>query len=134
MSLISTFGGVYCDIDPAIEALLKKTGYRLIVDADIIERANRSFTSPKAKLAKVFSADNLAFNRFTHERNYYIAQLKLILAQQLIVDDGYLINGFAGQLIPRRISHNLRVIMEWDSQISMKHSEWLNHGLTKSMM
>ena len=111
MTLISTFSGVYCNIDPVLAALSKRTRYRKILDADIIAEAHQAFDTPKAKLEMAFSSDHSAFNRFTHEREYCIAQIKYAVARQVLEAGGLLIHGFAGQLISKKIDHNLRVCL-----------------------
>jgi CheY-like chemotaxis protein len=50
------------------------------------------------------------FNKFTHEKQRSIAFLKLALAE-LIPDDNVLVTCFCGQLIPKTVSHSLRVCL-----------------------
>jgi len=110
-SVVSVFGGNYCNIEKVLESLLQKTGFRIVADADIIEAAHREFDSPKTQLEKVFSSDHLGFNPFTHQRKYYLAQLKQVLARYLLEGEALIVSGFSGPLIPRRIQHNLRVCL-----------------------
>jgi two-component system response regulator CpxR len=50
------------------------------------------------------------FNKFTHEQERSIASIRLALAETLS-EDNLLIFGFAGLLIPRDVSHVLRVCL-----------------------
>ena len=114
MPLISTFGATYCNITSVVEVLSEKTGYDRTDDADITARAGRIFGTPKTKLEQVFSVTGQTFNRFTHEKEYCIAQLKQALAQRLIGEGSLMINGFVGQLIPKSVSHVVRVCLVAD--------------------
>ena len=111
MPMISTFGATYCNINSVVEVLSEKTGYGRVDDSDITAQAGRIFGTPKAKLEQVFSGTGQMFNRFTHEKEYCIAQIKQALAQRLIDEDGLMINGFVGQLIPKSVSHVFRVCL-----------------------
>ena len=119
-SLVSVFGGNYSNVGNVLESLLHNKEFRLVVDADIVEEVHQEFGAPKAQVEKVFSADHPGFNPFTHQRKYYVALIKQVLAQYLLDGESLIVNGFSGQLIPRRIKHNLRVclIADMKSRIS----------------
>jgi len=63
---------------------------------------------PENKIMKAFSGKTSVFNKFTHEKERSIAQLRLTLAGMLS-EDNLIISGFSGLLIPRDISHALQV-------------------------
>jgi hypothetical protein len=105
------FGGAYCNIGEVVAILLRKGDFRLLTDMDIIETVAHEHHSPINRLEKVFSSDRSEFNRFIHERRFYIAQIKQVLARHLSENESLLIKGFGSQLIPRKVTHNLKVCL-----------------------
>ncbi len=108
MSIIAIYSGNFCKGESVVGEVLSKTGYKLISDKDIVSEASRISKISRAKIERVFSAKTSVFNKFTHEQERSIAYLKIALAQMLS-DDNFLIEGFTGQLIPKEVSHVLRV-------------------------
>lgn len=115
MPLITLFSGDYCQADPVVSEILRRTGYRRVDDAALIDRASETYDTPREKMKKVFSADDPGFNKFTHEKGLIIARLKLVLAQYLMEADDLLLQGFLGQLVPRRTAHALRICLVADT-------------------
>ena len=110
MSIITLFSGSFCDENPVIEAVISRTGYRLITDNEVVAEASRLSEMAESKIRGAFSAGTSVFNKFTHEKERAIAFLKQALAE-LIPDDNVLVTCFCGQLIPKTISHALRVCL-----------------------
>lgn len=110
MPVISIFSGTFCKEESIVRALHKDTENKLVTDKDIIAEASRLCGTAETKIKKAFSARTSVFNKFTHERERSIAYLKLALAQMLSVDK-LILAGFAGQVIPRDVSHMLRVCL-----------------------
>ena len=67
-------------------------------------------------MARVFSGKPSVFNAFTHERERSLAYLKLCLAEMLREGE-LIVHGFTSHLIPKTISHVLRVGSGGRSQI-----------------
>ena len=116
MPAITIFSGTFCSEDAIIQALLQRTGYKLIDDADLTGAASGLSGIPEAKINRAFSGLPSVFNKFTHERERAMAHLRLVLAQALAADN-LVINGFAGQLIPRGVTHVLRVCLIADTKV-----------------
>jgi two-component system, OmpR family, response regulator CpxR len=110
MPVITVFSGTFCDDEPVLQALLQRTGYKVVSDTDLIAEASRLSSIPETKIDRAFSARPSVFNKITHERERSIAFLRLALARMQGEDD-LIISGFAGQLIPRDLSHVLRVCL-----------------------
>lgn len=110
MSVISIFSGSHCKREDVVRELLSSTGYRLVGDADIVSRAAKLSGLSEDKIARTMGAKASVFNRFTRERERAVAWLKLAVAETL-ADDGLLLDGAAGILIPRSVSHALRVCL-----------------------
>ena len=110
MPIITIFRGTFCEGDPVVQSVLKETGYRLVLDQDIVSEASRASNLGDAKVSRAFSARTSVFNKFTHEKERSIAHLRLALAE-LFSRDNLLIDGFVSHLVPREVSHALRVCL-----------------------
>lgn len=110
MSVITIFSGSFCKEDLVVGDVLLKTGYTLITDKEIVAEASRFSGMAEAKIGRTFSAKTSVFNKFTHEKEHSIAHLRLAIAQMLS-GENLLISGFASQLIPKDVSHVLRVCL-----------------------
>jgi CheY-like chemotaxis protein/cytidylate kinase len=110
MPVITIFSGSFCNEKQVIREILSRTGYDLISDTDVVAEASRVSHIPENKIERAFAAKTSVFNKFTHERERSVAHLRLALAH-LLAEDSLLIAGFAGQLIPRAISHVLRICL-----------------------
>jgi CheY-like chemotaxis protein/cytidylate kinase len=130
MSVITIFSGSFCQKAPIVKNLVEDTGYKLISDKEVVSDASRLSGIAETKIERAFTARTSVFNKFTHEREHSIAYLRLALAQILSVDQ-LVISGFSGQLIPKEVSHALRVciIADMKSRISAAVRE---EGLTEN--
>lgn len=124
MSTITIFSGTFCKEDAVIQKVLDHTGYRLITDKDLVAEANRPSGMSEGKIMRAFSAKASVFNKFTHEKERSIAHIRYALAEALL-SDNLLVSGFTGHLIPRKISHVLRIclIADMKSRISVAVKE-----------
>ena len=129
MSIITVFAGIYCNEESAIKAILKKTGYTYLTDADIVSKAGTLSDLPESKISKALSAKPSVFNQFTHERERSIAYLKLAVAETL-TEDNILISGFTSLLIPPGIEHVLRIclIADMKYRISLARSSGISEN------
>ncbi|RJQ66512.1 MAG: response regulator [Desulfobacteraceae bacterium] len=110
MSSVTVFSGSFCNEEAVVRALIERTGFQLLTDADLVVQASQKSGIPETKIERAFSSRASVFNKFTHERERTLAHLRLAVAHALSADR-LVISGFAGQLIPRSISHVLRVCL-----------------------
>jgi CheY-like chemotaxis protein/cytidylate kinase len=110
MAIITLFSGGFCNENPVIEEIVARTGYRLITDSRIVAEASRLAGVAESKIMRAFSAGTSVFNKFTHEKERSITFLKQALAER-IPDDKALVTCFCSQLIPKTVSHALRVCL-----------------------
>jgi two-component system response regulator CpxR len=110
MPIISIFSGGFCQEGPVTEEVIALTGYRHITDDEIVAEASRRSTLAETKIKRAFSSKTSVFNKFTLEKERSLAFLKLVVAD-LIATDNALITNFSGQLIPKTVSHTLRVCL-----------------------
>ena len=108
MPVITIFSGSYCNAEEVAQKIAVDLGYQLIDDQAIMAEASKRFQIEESKLARAIAGKASVFNKFTHEKERSLACLKVVLADWLKQDD-LLFLGFLGQLIPRDISHVLKV-------------------------
>jgi len=120
MPVITLFSGTFCRKRSIVSHVVKDTEYRLLTDRDIVSEAARLSGIAETKIERTLTAKTSVFNKFTHERERSIAHLKLAMAQALTGDE-LIVSGFSGQLIPKAITHVLRVciIADMKSRISV---------------
>lgn len=107
MATISVFSASHCHGESVAEAVAQKLGCERI-EMRLLADASERFGIPEEKLIRAMTGPAPLWNRFTHEREKSIACLRAALAD-LLVEDGRLIHGYAGHLVPNSISHVLRV-------------------------
>ncbi len=110
MPVITIFRGTFCEGDSVVQKVLKDTGYRLVRDQDIVSAASSASNLGDAKISRAFSAMTSVFNKFTHEKERSIAHLRLALAE-LFSSEDLVIDGFVSHLVPREVSHTIRVCL-----------------------
>jgi two-component system, OmpR family, response regulator CpxR len=120
MPIISIFSGTFCKEGTIAKKVADRTGFRQISDKDIVTEAAKQYGMDQNKLMRTFSAKTSVFNKFTHEKERSIAQLRYVLAR-MISSDNLVIKGFVGHLIPECLTHVLRVclIADMKSRISL---------------
>jgi CheY-like chemotaxis protein len=121
MSNISIFSGSFCNDEAVLSAVAEQTGYRVIADADMIAEASRASGLSEEKIGRTFNAQPSVFNKFTHERERALSYLRLATAQALS-EDRTVISGFVSHLIPRDISHVLRVCLIADMKFRLANA------------
>ena len=124
MSIITAFGGIFCNQEAIIKNLLTRTGYKLMVDTNILAKAGKHSGISEGKIARVFSTKASVFNQFTHEKERSIAYLRLAMAE-ILAEDNFLFSGFCGPLIPREVSHvlHLCLIADMKSRVARAKKE-----------
>jgi len=110
MSVIDVFSGVFCRPESVVREVIDRTGYKLVTDRDLVAEASGLSGMAAGKIERAFSAKTSVFNKFTRERERSIAFLRLALAKTLSADN-LVIFGFGGLLIPKEITHVLRVCL-----------------------
>lgn len=131
MSIISVFHGVFCHQEAIINALIQATGYRLMTDANVVAKAAKHSGTNEDKIVRAFSAKPSVFNPFTHEKERAVAYLRLAMAELVVQEDEFLFQGFAGQLIPREVSHCLQVCLIADLKFRLTQAN-TEKGLTEA--
>lgn len=109
VAIITVFSGSYCGGDEVAGGVVGRLGYERI-DPKLFEETKNRFGIARDKLERSLHGGESLLNRLTHEREKNIAYLKVVLAE-LVAADNVIIHGCAGHLLPRTISHVLRVCL-----------------------
>jgi len=110
MSVISIFSGTFCKQKTVVQELHNQIGYGIVSDSDMVKKASGLCGIAESKIERAFSAKTSVFNNFTHEKERSIAHMKLAVAQTLL-EDNVIFSGFSSQLIPKKITHVLRICL-----------------------
>jgi CheY-like chemotaxis protein/cytidylate kinase len=133
MSIIALFCGTHCGAEETAAMLAEKLGLPLIDEERIFgEALDAGARSPldagggapidaegrrpidagarSPKLRRALYRKPSVFNDFTHERERAIACVRMALAERL-KQDGFIINGFSAHLVPRGVTHMLKVCL-----------------------
>ena len=108
MPVANIFCGSYCKAEQIAAEASRKLGYRLVDDTILIAETAKRFSVDETKLLRSLTGKTSIFNKFTHEKERSLACMKIVLADFLKADD-FLMIGYTGLMIPREISHVLKV-------------------------
>ncbi|MGD9034452.1 MAG: cytidylate kinase family protein, partial [Desulfobacteraceae bacterium] len=108
MSSIAIFSGIFCHGEEVGRGVVESLGCELILDQHVTSEASQRFQISEEKFQNALSGETSLFRRFSREKERCIAFLKLVLADML-VHDNRLFLGYATHLIPREITHVLKV-------------------------
>jgi two-component system response regulator CpxR len=129
MSVITIFSGSFCKEEQVCREVKSRTGHKVFPDKEVVAEASRLSGIAENRLEKAFSAKTSVFNQFTREKERSIAYLRLAVAGLLSKDD-LLLCGFAGLLVPKEISHVLRVCLIADTKFRTSLAMGV-HGLSE---
>ena len=107
MAVICVFNGIYAHCEEIIDRVGKELKYRNI-DQELIQKVGSQFNLSVKKIEQTHTGTLSPFSKFTNEREKNTAKIKLSLAE-LLQDDNLVVSGYACHLIPRSITHMLKV-------------------------
>ncbi len=110
MPNIAIFHSTFTKEKEIRDAISMKTGFSIIDDQHIIDEAGKRFSINPKKIEKALYKQTSVFNRFTLERETFIAYVKSVLADHLTKSQ-HLYFGFITTLIPSRVTHVLKVLL-----------------------
>ncbi|MDD3732916.1 MAG: response regulator [candidate division Zixibacteria bacterium] len=107
MAIVAIFSGSYCDGEIIADRTASDLGYETI-EEKLMAETTRRYGIPPEKLIRALQGPEPLFNRLTRSREKSLASLKAVLSE-LIAADNKLLYGLTVHLIPRYISHVLKV-------------------------
>jgi len=129
MSILTITSGLYSNAGETVGKLSKKLNLSIVTDNDIIEKTHQTFDIKLSTLKKVIKSIPIAFNDFTHEKEKSLAFIKKTISDY-VSQDNCIFHGTLGHLIPKEISHIMRVLIITDKTTRIKNGISL-HGLTE---
>ncbi|HEB85284.1 MAG TPA: response regulator, partial [Bacteroidetes bacterium] len=123
MASITIFSGSFCSGEEVAGAVAGRLGCRRC-EKEVLALASSRCNVAEERLLRAMHGPTAFFDRLTHERERNIACLRLALAE-LAREDGFLLHGFAGHLIPPRVTHVLKVclVARFDHRVAVAMRE-----------
>jgi len=115
MAIISITGALFTHSDQAVAELSSSLGYRVLTDEKIMEETAQSQGLNLENIQKVMDSKQIPFNDFTHEKEKIVAGLKKTLSDH-ILQGNVIFHGVFGHLIPKWVTHVLRVLIVTDKE------------------
>ncbi|MBI4859125.1 MAG: cytidylate kinase-like family protein, partial [Candidatus Riflebacteria bacterium] len=109
MAVVTIFSASYCSGQQIARGVAQKLGYRF-VDEQFLEDVSSTSGVPADRLRRAMYGPPGFFEGFTRDRVKNVARIREAFAQ-LIAGDNLVYLGFAGQLIPRTVTHALKVCL-----------------------
>jgi CheY-like chemotaxis protein/cytidylate kinase len=111
MAIIKTFSAGFCKGNEVINQLIKKTHFRHASTDQIVSEASILADMKLSKIQNALTLKTSVFEKFTHEKKYALAYIKLVISKMLMASAGrdLILSGYSTQLIPREITHFFRV-------------------------
>ena len=118
MAVIKIFSAGFCKGNDIIDQLIKITDFRYTSIEEIVSEAAVLANMKVSKVQNALTLKTSVFEKFTHEKKYALAYIKLVLSKILMVSAGrdLILSGYATQLIPKEVSHFFRVGIVADMQ------------------
>jgi CheY-like chemotaxis protein len=113
MAIISIFSAPFSESKIIVDSLLQKTGWPLL-DSDLLSATSSTFGPAADKLIRAMEGPTFLFNKFTHKRELYLAQLTATLSG--LLHDNQILTGYPTHLIPREMSHVLNICIVADPE------------------
>ncbi|MFC1729477.1 response regulator [candidate division KSB1 bacterium] len=110
MAIITIFAGSYCNSEEIGERVAAALKYRMLQDDNLFQKTSDQFHMPVNTIRRALHGPPSFFNNITHEKEKAVVFLKSELIE-LVKDDCVVYTGFAGHLLPAKISHVLRILV-----------------------
>ena len=107
MSVITIFSASYCHAEEVAEKVAQELGYKCISE-EVLDRAAEEYKIPREKLVRIMHGTPSLLDRLASEKEQCVAYIKTAIAE-LVKNDNVVYHGFAGHLLPRDITHILKV-------------------------
>lgn len=120
MAVLTISNGLYSNAKKIVADLAASSGYTIITDEQIMDQAVSRHNIKQSTVQKVIQSKQITFNDFTHEKEKTIACLKQIISEYLQTGN-CLFHGILGHLIPKHLSHVLRILVITDKERRIKN-------------
>ncbi|MBW2525401.1 MAG: response regulator [Deltaproteobacteria bacterium] len=119
MSIVAVFSGAYCSAEAIAQKVADQLDYAVFGD-ELLQEAARKLGASDKMLARSMTGARAFLNMFTRDREKGLIYVRAALAEMLAKDDLVYL-GPATHLIPKEISHVLRVgiVADDDYRVSL---------------
>jgi CheY-like chemotaxis protein len=128
MGIVSIVSGLFCHAEEISKDVADQLGYEYVTEEAIINEAAKLGSSTVEKVKRAMYGTPTFLNNITHEKELNTAFLKAAVAI-FINKDNIVLNGFAGLLIPKKISHVLKVYI--NSNREYRFDNAINSGISE---
>lgn len=124
MSIVAVFGGAYCSAEAIAQKVAERLDYAFFGD-ELLREAARKLGASDKMLARSMTGARAFLNMFTRDREKGLIYVRAALAE-MIAEDDLVYLGPATHLIPKRITHVLRVGIVADDDYRRARAEQLD--------
>lgn len=110
MPVITIFSAAYCHGREISGKIAEILGYSVIEETELVEKASAEFKVSKEKLSGALTGSTSLLGKILEDRDRNVAYLRSEMAR-IASKDNIVYLGYAGLLIPKKISHMLRVCL-----------------------
>lgn len=119
MSLFTLFGGSYSNAEELAEKIARRLDFQRITEDEILDETSQKYEVDKERLARTLYGPPSFLKGSKKDRAQNIAYIRAILADR-IRSDRIAYHGFAMHLLPRSITHILRVCVVADQDYKIR--------------
>ncbi len=119
--VISLFSASYCNGSEVARRVAELLNYRVLTHDELLAVASERYGVPLEDLDRTIHDAQTYVRRWTRERERNIAYLQATMAR-MVQRSRFLHHGLAGHLIPRSVSHVIRVLLVADEEYRANHA------------
>jgi CheY-like chemotaxis protein len=127
MPVVTIFSASSCRGDEVAQKTAETLGYACI-NGQLVSQAAKEFGAPEEKLLRTMHGTASLLDKFGHDKQKHIAYLRAAIAQA-VKNDNVVYHGFAGHLLPRTVSHILKICLVANRDYRIARA--VEQGLTK---
>ncbi len=121
MAIITLFCGTFCHADEITKKVSDKLSYEILNDDTLMKETALRFSTTVEKINRAMYGTPSFLNTITHEKERSVAYLKATFAE-LIKDKTLVYCGYAGLLLPKKITHILKVYIIANNNYRIKNA------------
>lgn len=121
MSVVTIFSASYCHGQEISRKVAESLGYNF-VDSEVLEKASADYKVSKEKLSGAMTGSSSLLGKILEDRDRNVAYIRAAMAH-IATRDNIVYLGYAGLLIPKNISHVLRVCLVAESEYRISQAK-----------
>ncbi|WP_031388333.1 response regulator [Desulfonatronum thiodismutans] len=126
MPILTIYSAAYCQEQEVAGAVAKALSLKVLEDRQIIAEAASTYGLSENKFYRALFGKPSVFNTFTRERERCVSCYKAVVARRLLEDD-LLLLGLAGSLVPKTMTHVLKVCLAADEAFRLQTAARSHH-------